>query len=319
MIMEALPKIICILGVTAAGKSNLALALAKKFNGEIISADSRQIYKELDIGTAKPTGHWLTVGQQRIYMVGTVSHHIIDFVDPKEDFTLSDYKILAIQKIDNVLSRGKIPFLVGGTALYLKAVLENWGLPQVPPDLVLRHKLEHQNSLLLYNELKQKDPEGASITGPHNKRRIIRALEVIYRTAKKFSEQRKKGPVLFDTLKLGLTVPKTELETKIINRTNNMIKSGLIGEVRRLSQYHAWNSPAMQSIGYHEFKDFFENKINLVKVQELITKNTLSYTRRQMTWFKKDKTINWVPADPKLALAQATSLVKDFLTAKQIF
>lgn len=313
MIMETLPKIICILGVTAAGKSDLALALAKKFNGEIISADSRQIYKELDIGTAKPNGHWLTIGHQRVFMVSTIPHHLIDFVDSKEDFTLSDYKILAIQKIDDVLSRGKIPFLVGGTALYLKAVLENWGLPQVQADLVLRQKLASKKSAELYNELQKKDPEAARLTGPHNKRRIIRALEVIYQTAKKFSEQRKKGPALFDALKIGLIVPKTELETKIINRTNNMIKSGLINEVRRLSQYHAWNSPAMQSIGYSELKEFFENKIDLAKVQELITKNTLSYTRRQMTWFKKDKTINWVPANPKLALTESTKLVQDFL------
>ena len=306
--MEQFPKIIVILGVTASGKTDLAVKLARKFNGEIISADSRQIYKELNIGTAKPTGHWLTISNQRIYMVGTVPHHLIDFVDPKEDFTLSDYKILAIQKIAEVLARGKIPFLVGGTALYLKAVLENWGLPQVPPDLVLRHKLAGHDPAELYKELQKKDPEAANITGPYNKRRIIRALEVIYQTARKFSEQRKKGPVLFETLKIGLAVSKTELEDKIRSRTNNMIKDGLIDEVRRLIKHQSWNSPVMQSIGYHEFKNFFENKINLTKVQESITKNTLSYTRRQMTWFKKDKTIHWVSSEP-----EAENLVSNFL------
>jgi len=306
--MEKLPKIICILGVTAAGKSDLALSLAKKFNGEIISADSRQIYKELNIGTAKPIGRWLTIGQQRVFMVGTIPHHLVDLVDPKEDFTLSDYKILAIQKIDEVLARGKTPFLVGGTALYLKAVLENWGLPQVQADLILRRELARKDSAELYNELQKKDPEAAQITGPYNTRRIIRALEVIYQTAKKFSEQRQKGPALFDALKIGLAVPKAELQTRIANRTGHMIKQGLIDEVRGLNRNHAWNSPAMQSIGYREFKEFFENKKNLIQVQEQIAKNTLGYTRRQMTWFKKDKNIHWVSSE-----TEAENLVSSFL------
>lgn len=307
--MEQLPKIIAILGVTASGKTKLGIDLAKKFNGEIVSADSRQVYKEFDIGTAKPEGHWMQLENRRVFMAGGVAHYLIDSVDPKEDFTLADYKTLAIEKIDNILIRGQLPFLVGGTALYLKAVLENWGLPQAPPDFRLRRQLEHQDSGRLYRELKKKDPEAAQITGEHNKRRIIRALEVIYQTAKKFSEQRKKGPPLFDALKIGLKVSREELARRIVGRTSEMIKNGLVEEVGRLHRKYAWSLVSMQSIDYQEFKEYFEKKRTLEETLKLINKNHLAYAKRQLTWFKKDKTINWIESEK-----EAAPLVQNFLS-----
>ena len=303
-----LPKIISILGVTASGKTGLAVKLAQKFNGEIISADSRQIYKEFNIGTAKPLGHWMQIENRRVFMVGAIPHHLVDMVDPKEDFTLADYKTLAIEKIDDVLARGKLPLLVGGTALYLKAVLENWGLPQAQPDLTLRRKLENKNPTDLYNELKNKDPEGANITGSHNKRRIIRALEVIYQTAKKFSEQRKVGPPIFDTLKIGLKISKADLSKNINHRTGEMIKNGLAEEIKLLNKKYPWNLPPMQSIGYSEFKNYFESKISLADIAQLIEKHSIAYAKRQMTWFKKDKTIHWIESE-----TETEKLIEKFL------
>ena len=303
-----LPKIISVLGVTASGKTGLAVKLAQKINGEIISADSRQIYKEFNIGTAKPLGRWMQIENRRVFMVSTIPHHLIDMVDPKEDFTLADYKTLAIEKIDDVLARGKLPLLVGGTALYLKAVLENWGLPQAQPDLTLRRKLENKNPTDLYNELKNKDPEGAHITGSHNKRRIIRALEVIYQTAKKFSEQRRVGPPIFDVLKIGLKISKEDLSKNINHRTGEMIKNGLADEVKQLNKKYPWNLPPMQSIGYSEFRNYFEGKINLADTTQLIEKHSIAYAKRQMTWFKKDKTIHWIESE-----IEAEKLVENFL------
>ncbi|MBI2454010.1 MAG: tRNA (adenosine(37)-N6)-dimethylallyltransferase MiaA [Parcubacteria group bacterium] len=313
-----LQKLIVILGVTASGKTDLSIKLARKFNGEIISADSRQIYKEFDIGTAKTNGRWMLTGGKRKFVAGGVVHHLIDIFDPKEDFNLSDYKKLALEKINEVVESGKLPFLVGGTALYLKAVLENWNLPKIGPNLALRRKLENKKIENLYAELQKTDPEAAAITSPANKRRIIRALEVIYGTGKKFSEQRRKGPMLFNSLKIGITGSKNELKTKILQRTDQMIKNGLAEEVGRLQKKYLWSLVPMQSIDYQEFKEYFEGTRGLSKTIALINQHHLAYAKRQMTWFKKDKDIHWVSPDSKSTLDQSIALIKNFLAAKQV-
>ena len=369
LIMKNLPKIIVIVGVTASGKTKLAIELAKKFsaqggpalgwNGaEIVSADSRQVYKEFDIGTAKPEGHWMLTGGERKFMADGVPHYLVDNIDPKENFTLADYKKQAVEKINKIIKAGKLPLLVGGTALYIKAVCENWTIPQVEPNLTLRKKLENKKTEDLYKELKRADPEAAVLTGSKNKRRIIRALEVIYQTGIKFSDQRQKGQPLFDCLKLGLKIPKEEFIKVIERRTGEMIKNGLVAEVKKLRKKYPWSLAPMQSIDYQEFKNYFASEIQILSTNKrsppklysllhqksdklknhklladsnlgakaekvsleetitLINQHHIAYAKRQMTWFKKDKDINWIHADPKLALTQATSLVKDFLTAK---
>lgn len=308
-----LSKVVVILGVTASGKTDLAIKLAKKFNGEIVSADSRQVYKEFDIGTAKPDGRWMIVGGSREFVSGGIIHHLVDMIDPKEDFSLSLYQKLAMDKLQAVGRRGRLPFLVGGTALYLKAVLENWNIPTVEPDLGLRRKLENKNTADLFAELKKKDPEAAAITGAHNKRRIVRALEVIYQTGRKFSEQRKIGRPVFDALKIGLKISRPELAQRIARRTDEMIKNGLMEETRRLHKKYSWNLVPMQSIDYQEFKEYLGGKKTLAETIKLINAHHLAYAKRQMTWFKRDKDINWVSTDPKLALAEATTLIHNFL------
>lgn len=306
--MNNLPKIITILGITASGKTSLAIKLAQKFNGEIISADSRQVYKEFNIGTAKPEGHWMLVGDKKVFASGGIPHHLIDFVDPKEDFSLSDYKEIAVEKINEVLKRGKTPFLVGGTALYIKAVLENWDIPKAGPNQTLRKKLENKNTEDLYEELKQRDPEAAIITGSKNKRRIVRALEVIHETGKKFSEQRKAENPIFNSIKIGMNISKENFLKNVSFRLKEMLENGLISEVNHLQKKYSWSLSPMHSIDYQEFRDYLEGKTTLDETKKLITKHHADYARRQMTWFKKDKTINWISSEE-----EAVKLILNFL------
>ena len=191
---------------------------------------------------------------------------MIDEIDPTDDFTLSQYQKLATEKLKEIVSCGKTPFLVGGTPLYLKAVLENWNIPEVKPNLRLRQELEQKDILELFNALKEKDPEAALITGNANKRRIIRALEVIAETGEKFSNQRKIGEPVFDYLKIGIKIEKEELVKRITERTKEMFKKGLAEEIKQLSEKYGWEITPMQSIGYQEFKD----ETNLDKIESLI-------------------------------------------------
>ena len=306
--MNNLPKIITILGITASGKTSLAIKLAQKFNGEIVSADSRQIYKEFNIGTAKPEGHWMMLNGKKVFASGGIPHHLMDFVDPKEDFTLADYKNIAVEKIKEILKRGKTPFLVGGTALYIKAVLENWNIPKAGPNQSLRKRLENKSTEELFGELKLKDPEAAAITGDKNKRRIVRALEVIYETGKKFSEQRKSENPLFETLKIGIKISKESFLENVSRRIREMIDNGLVNEVRYLQRKYSWALSPMHSIDYHEFKDYFEGKTTLEETKEIIKKHHADYARRQMTWFKKDKSIHWIDS-----FEETSKLISDFL------
>ena len=204
-----LKKLIVILGPTASGKSELAIKLAKKLKGEIVSADSRQVYKGMDIGTAKPTK------KER----KEILHYLVDIKNPNQIYTAWQYKKEAIRAINKVIKRGENPFLVGGTGLYLKAVIENLEIPRVKPDWKLRKSLElkikTRGLKSLYDELIKIDPEAAYIVNSQNPRRIIRALEVAIKTKKPFSQQRKKGKSLFDVLEIGLSLSEEKLKEKI--------------------------------------------------------------------------------------------------------
>lgn len=284
-------KLIVILGPTASGKSALALKLAKKFQGELINADSRQIYKEMDIGTAKHVG-------------GGTSHMLIDVVKPDQEFTLIQYKKLALKIIKDILKRGKIPFLVGGTGLYLQAVVDNLKIPPVKANQALREKLAKLTNQELFEKLKDADPETAELIDRHNQRRLIRALEVCLITKKPFSQQRKKGSPLFDILEIGLkTDPK-----KIDQRIETMFQEGLIQEVKRLIKKYSPDLPAFSAIGYQETIAYLNKEISLTEAKKLISQHTRQYAKRQMTWFKKDKRIHWLE-DPQ----KAEQLIADFI------
>ena len=308
-------KLITILGPTASGKTALSLKLAKKFSAEIISADSRAIYKELDIGSAKPTKDvtsyklQVTSKKRKDYFVNGIPHHLIDVVPPNKTLTLAQYKKLALAQIHVIARRDKVPFLVGGTALYIYSIIDNWLIPEVPPDKKLRAKLEKQPSEKLFKMLIKKDPQAKELVDSKNKRRIIRALEVIAATGKPFSQQRTKGEPLFDTLILGIKKSPEETKKAIAKRTKQMLKAGLIAEVKNLlKKGYSPKSPALSGIHYKEIIDYLNKKTSLSETVTLINKNDEQLVRRQMAWFKKDKRIKWIKSQK-----EAENLTKSFL------
>lgn len=277
-------KLIVILGPTGSGKSDLAIKLAKKFRGEIISADSRQIYQEMDIGTAKITKKEMA----------NIPHYLIDIIKPNQEFTLADYKTKAVKIIKNIQKQDKLPFLVGGTGLYIQSIVDNLKIPKIKPDKKLRIKLEKLPNQKLFNKLEKLDLDALKIIDINNKRRMIRALEVCLITKKPFSQQRKKGQPIFSILQIGLKIDKKDLEQKINKRTNQIIKNGLIKEVKNLIKKYGAKPYSMSGIGYKEIIPYLQNKIKLEQAKELINIHTRQYARRQITWFKRDKEIKWI-------------------------
>lgn len=286
-------KLIVILGPTASGKTALAHSLASVFDGEIINADSRQMYKKLTVGTAKPN-----------YKDSPIPYHLFDIVEPNQEFSVADYKKLAIAAIEDIHKRQRLPFLVGGSGLYIQAIVDNLELPEVPAQKELRTMLEQKNEEELLEMLKERDLKAAQIIDSANKRRLIRALEVIMTTGKPFSSQLKKGPVLFDTLQLALDIPKKQLFKNIEKRTQEMIDQGLEQEIRRLVEAYGWNNLLLSTIGYKEWQG--NRKIEEIKKE--ITKNTKLLVKKQYTWFLKQEGIHWI-RDRK----EAQNIVKNFL------
>ncbi|KKR89280.1 MAG: tRNA dimethylallyltransferase [Candidatus Wolfebacteria bacterium GW2011_GWA2_42_10] len=290
------PKIIVIVGPTASGKSDLAIKIAGKFNSEIISADSRQIYRGMDIGTAKPAKT----------EIRKIPHHLIDIKNPDENYTVAQYKKDCLKAIKMVLAKNKIPVLVGGTGLYIKTIADNLEIPEVKPDFQLREKLEKELKSkgldYLYQKLIELDPEAAYIIDSKNPRRIVRALEITLKTEKPFSQQRKSGKKLFNCLKIGISLPKEKLREKINKRADKILKNGLIKEVKNLIKKYPFDIPAFDAIGYREIINYLQGKVSLDETTALIKKNTWRYAKRQITWFKKDKKIIWID-NPQKAFA----------------
>jgi len=287
-------KLLIILGPTASGKSDLAIKIAKLFNGEIISADSRQVYKEMNIGTAKPSK-------------GNIRYHLLDIIEPDKRFSAAQYKELACKAIKDIQNRNKLPILCGGTGLYISSIIEDWQFPEVPPQEKLRKELEEESIKQLFKIYQKLDTEGAKSIDKKNKRRLIRAIEVCKANNKPFWQQRKSSKSLFDTLLIGIELPKKELKERIAKRIKKMIKIGLETEIKILKDKYG-RIPSLQTIGYQEWKEYFNNKINKKEVQDLIELHTVQYSKRQMTWFKKMKNIQWIEKPE-----QAIKLTKLFL------
>ncbi len=282
-------RLVAIVGPTGVGKSRLAFRLAQDFKGEIVSADSRQVYRLMDIGTAKP-------GRQELSLV---PHHLIDIVNPDEDFSLAQYQHLAYQAIAGIQEQSKLPLLVGGSGLYIWAVLEGWEIPQVPPDPEFRHSLEEKAASggtdELYQELVRVDPVAAGRIDRHNVRRIIRALEVCRSTGFPFSQlQHKKAPP-FDALIIGLTADRAELYRRIDARVDRMVELGLVEEVGKLvNMGYDFNLPAMSGIGYKQIGMFLSGELTLESAIPQIKFETHRFVRHQYNWFRLgDKRIKW--------------------------
>ena len=294
---ETSRRIIVILGPTASGKTDIAIQLAKEFHGFIISADSRQVYRQMDIGTAKPTKEQLRA----------VRHKMIDIVEPDEPFSLAQYQ----ERVFDILAkveRSAIPFLVGGTGLYIDAVVENWDIPKVAPNDALRQELEQLTMSQLANRLTLQDADSAANIDLHNKRRIIRAIEVAETTGTSFVAQKRSRPFPYRILKIGLAVPKEILNTRIVHRVDQMMKDGLLDETKRLAERYSWNIPAMSGIGYRQLGAYLRDEMSLEQAVERIKIATRQYAKRQMTWFQRDHSIHWVHNAP-----QAERLVRAFL------
>ena len=281
--------LVAIVGPTGIGKSRLAVRLAGLFNGEIISADSRQVYRHLDIGTAKPAPQDLSL----------VPHHLIDIVSPDEDFSLALYQELAYRAIEDIHRRNRLPFLVGGSGLYVKSVLEGWQIPEVSPDSEFRYNREKrvvENGVDgLYEELVRVDPDAARKIDRRNVRRVIRALEVHAKAKAPFSRLGSKRAPAFDYFVIGLTTDRSELYRIVDRRVDEMIERGLVDEVEKLLKMgYDLDLPAMSGIGYRQIGQYLNGELSFEEAREKIKTETHRFIRHQYAWFRlADKKIHW--------------------------
>jgi len=281
--MESKRKIIVILGPTASGKSALAVKLAKKFNGEIISVDSRQVYKGLDIGSGK-----ITKKEMR-----GVPHHCIDIVSPKKIFTVVDFKKCADKAIEKIFAKNKIPIIAGGTGLYIQAVVDNIVLPEVKPNWKLRKELEKKMTEEMFKVLKKLDPERAKNIDAKNPRRLIRAIEIAKALGKIPNLAVK--PPSWEFLQIGLKLPDEILKKNIKKRIKKMLKDGLVAETKKLRKSGlSWKRIYELGFEYKYPALFLQNKISKNEMLQKIIIENWQYAKRQMTWFKRDKRIKWI-------------------------
>ena len=297
--------LLTLVGPTAVGKTALSLYLAEKLDGEIVSADSRLFYRRMDIGTAKPT----TEERAR------VPHHMIDIADPDETVGLAEFQEQAYAAIDDILARGKLPLLVGGTGQYVRAAVQGWRVPRVPPDADLRVELETQaeqeGAESLHARLAQLDPTAAEKIDPRNVRRVIRALEVCMTTGQPISRQQGREPPPYRILQIGLTMAREALYARADERIEAMMAAGLEDEVRRLMETgYGWDLPAMSGLGYVQFKLYFESKASLEEVVAEIKSATHRFIRHQYNWFRpSDSAIQWFDA-AETSTAEIESVIK---------
>lgn len=277
--------LLVLLGPTASGKTALSLENAKEFNGEIISSDSRQVYRYMNIGTDK-------IPEEKRE---GIPHYLIDVADPDERFTVADFKKLAEEKIHEILSRNRLPMIVGGTGLYLRSLTENFDIPAENPELrkKLLEELEEKGVAALYEKLKKLDPASALKIHPNNARYIIRALEIVMATSAPKPDRREKPK--WRVLKIGLNPPKEILFERIQRRVDEQIERGLADETRKLLEMgYPKNLPSMSSLGYGEMIQYLEGALTLPQAAELLKRNTRNFAKRQMVWFKREKDVMWV-------------------------
>lgn len=306
-----LDPLVAIVGPTAVGKTALAVRLAEVVRGEVVSADSRQVYRGMDIGTAKATA------EER----GRVPHHLLDVLDPDERLGLAEFLTQARAAIDDIQSRERIPFLVGGTGQYVMAVLEGWRVPRVPPDPDLRHKLyrqaEQDGPKVLHSWLRALDPTSAENIDARNVRRVVRALEVCLTTGRPISELQKREAPPYRILMLGLSMPRELLYQRIDRRVESMMEAGLEGEVRRLVRSgFGFDLPSMSGVGYSQFAPYLDGKATIEDTVREIKRATRRFVRHQANWFRRDDPrIHWFDATQRGFCASALDLVQGFTQA----
>lgn len=294
-------KIVILTGPTGVGKTEIAVEIAKSLPLEIISADSRQVYKYLTIGTNKPIGKWETFnGLEKIFIYKNTPYHLVDFLEPNQNYDAGSFYSDATKLIEKIITNNKIPLVVGGTGLYIKTLTNGIShLPKRNEEIrkYLMSLKELYGNYYLYNMLKTFDSKRASEIHPNNIQRIFRSLEVILQTGKPFSTLIKEMPKTepFETLTICINIDKNILKKRIIHRTEWMLKNGIIEETKQLlSEYVDENIPAFSAIGYKWIIKFIKNEIDIHTVNENIIKDTMAYIKRQVVWFRKDKKVQWL-------------------------
>lgn len=299
--------VIAIVGPTAVGKTHASIAIAKRLNGEIISGDSMQVYKELDIGTAKIT---------EAEMQG-IPHYMIDTKEPYDNFSVADFQREVQMNIKEITSRGKIPIIAGGSGLYVQAALYNYHFSEQKRDNTLTKKLEKQikneGIIPLYNRLKEIDPEQAAKIHPNNHRRVIRALEVYETTGMTMTayqrQQKQESP--YTPILIGLTMERSLLYERINQRVDLMLQNGLLREVKNIYQQGYENCQSMQAIGYKEFIPYLQGEQSLERSIELLKRNSRRFAKRQYTWFKNKMNVHWYTITPSTLNENLQTILAD--------
>lgn len=276
-------RVIAVVGATASGKTSYAIELAKKINGEIISADSRLVYKGMDIGTAKPT----------IDEMQEIPHYMIDVVEPEYNYSVGLYVKEAKKHITDIISRGKVPIVVGGTGLYFRVLLENYDLPDVKPDYELRKELSNYSYEELLEMLTKLDEKAANSVEKNDKKKLIRYIEIIKLAGKPLDLVRGVKEKEFNVEWVGLNFPREILYDRINKRVDLMIEQGLIDETKKLLQKHGRISNITDTIGYREVLSYLDGELSLDEAKDKLKQNTRNYAKRQLTWFRKNEQINW--------------------------
>ncbi|CDE88395.1 TPA: tRNA (adenosine(37)-N6)-dimethylallyltransferase MiaA [Candidatus Gastranaerophilales bacterium HUM_20] len=276
-------KVIAVVGATASGKTAYAVELARRVNGEIISADSRLVYKGLDIGTAKPDM------DERF----GIPHYMIDIVEPEVDYSVGLYANEARNIIEDIISRGKTPVIAGGTGLYFRILLENYDLPKINPDYELRETLSKLSFAELYEMLVNLDAEAAKLVVQNDKRRAIRFIEIVKLTGSPVSEARGLKEPEFEVEWIGLNYPREELYDRINRRVDLMIEQGLVDETKNLLAKHGRINNIINTIGYREITSYLDGELTLEEAKDKLKQNTRNYAKRQLTWFRKNPDIKW--------------------------
>lgn len=292
-------KLIVILGPTASGKTDLSIKLSKELSGEIVSADSRQVYRGLDIGSGKVT---------KKEMSG-IPHHLLDVANPKTRFTVAQYQKLGLKSINKIQKKNRLPILVGGTGFYIQSIVDGIIIPEVKPDWRLRKILEKKSNEELYKMLLTKDPKRAKNIDKHNPRRLIRALEIILKTKRSIPALKTKND--FDVLEIGIKKSPEELKELINKRLIKRLKQGMVAEVKSLHKALSWKRLEEFGLEYRFVAQYLQDKLTYQEMMDNIQKESEHFVKRQITWFKRDKRIHWIKDNKK-----AEKLIKSFLNKK---
>ena len=303
--------IVIICGPTASGKTAAAVELAKRINGEIVSADSMQIYKFMNIGSAKPTAEEM----------GGIPHYMIDIIYPFQEFSVALYRQLAGEVIDNIISRGKVPIIAGGTGLYINSLTYPMDFTQTSEDKEYRNYLwsigEEKGNDYLHSLLKEIDPESYERLFPNDRKRVIRALEVYKHTGKTISQyqaESKSKPIEYNPAYIGLTMDRQRLYNRINLRVDKMFEQGLVDEVKFLYEMgYNINMPSMQAIGYKELFDYFSGSCTLEEAKDNIKQSSRRYAKRQLTWFRREDRIHWVESDKYNSLDEIIENILEYI------